>query len=353
MKIDKPHKIAICLNAPTLERANQQKEALNGIQDLFEIEWDLRSERFTGDYISFSQMINEAVLCTESEFMIFINPKAKVQKEDIIKIIDSLCNGYCLSNIMAFGLWGTTKQLFREIGMFDERLIGSEYEDDDFLLRTILHNKAIDWNHERHRYDDKIRTPMVQNDYRGMSGNIFREKWNIDKDLKNIHKSKYYAEEKRMPIFLNKNNSIISNSWNDFNTSKHDNDGIFKNYIGYTIIETLAEVEHIMVDFTIVIDDHQSDPNKRILALFSENEVNATIAISQVIDTNKKILALPRFTYSKNTQYPFDKDKLIDNMCYNITIWHRNRSIYNNNFIYSTRFYFSQKFNLADLVFKK
>jgi hypothetical protein len=137
MKIDKPHKIAICLNAPTLERANQQKEALNGIQDLFEIEWDLRSERFTGDYISFSQMINEAVLCTESEFMIFINPKAKVQKEDIIKIIDSLCNGYCLSNIMAFGLWGTTKQLFREIGMFDERLIGFGEEDGDITYRMI------------------------------------------------------------------------------------------------------------------------------------------------------------------------------------------------------------------------
>ena len=129
-------------------------------------------------------MINESVIITESEFMIFINPKSEVKPDDVYNIIDDLCDGYALSTVIAFGFWGCTKQIFNKVGLMDERFIGGEYEDDDFIIRLIENDLAICWNFVEDNYDNS--SPQIQTHTRGISANIFREKWNIDKQSKTI-----------------------------------------------------------------------------------------------------------------------------------------------------------------------
>ena len=40
--------------------------------------------------------------------------------------------------LLALGFWATTKNVFREIGLLDERFLGGEYEDFDFGIRMKL-----------------------------------------------------------------------------------------------------------------------------------------------------------------------------------------------------------------------
>lgn len=143
MKIEEPKKIAICLLADSKERCEEQISKLEGIK--YEVEWWKRYERYQGFYNSFSQIINTATNETESEFIVYINPKAEPNVELINELIDALCSGYCFASIVNFGFWSVTKQLYREIGLLDEKFIGSEYEDVDFSTRMKKHDKAMYW----------------------------------------------------------------------------------------------------------------------------------------------------------------------------------------------------------------
>ena len=72
------------------------------------------------------------------------NPKTNFNKDDILKIIDKLSNGFCFVSIVNFGLFGFTKELIRRIGMLDETFLFGEYEDNDFALRLNLLNIILD-----------------------------------------------------------------------------------------------------------------------------------------------------------------------------------------------------------------
>ena len=207
--IHKPAKIGICLNASSIERAIEQKKMLSGIESKFEIEWDVRAERKEGLYSSFSQMINESVYLLESEYVIFINPKSEPKPEDIEKIISDLCSGFCLSTIIAFGFWGTTKQLFREIGLLDERFLGGGLEDLDFMNRIKIANKAVRFRYYFDMYSNKGRQNISED--RVIAHSVYHDKW-LTIDGKTYFNQEY--SNKKMPKKeLIKNNEEISNSW--------------------------------------------------------------------------------------------------------------------------------------------
>lgn len=325
MKIEKPNRIAICLNTSSEERAHEQMLTLKPIEDSFEIEWDLRYERFAGDYISFSDMINESVLCTDSEFMIFINPKSMISVEDVYTIIDDLCNGHCLSTMIAFGLWGCTKELFREIGLMDERLLGSEYEDDDILLRIIEANKSISWRYDKSRYDSPTNAPTYQNKYRGISANIFRKKWNIDTVKKTFNRSSLYLEEKKLPNRLLKNRRIdISSSWGTFKESKIEKIGIIANHMDLIRLVENSNTIDVKTSTRVIITSSS-------ITVFSDNPIFVTIAVTRLYD-NKNILVLPRLTYNANTSYKFSNNLSHTNK-YGVMIWHDDHLIYANDYL--------------------
>ena len=140
----------------------------------FETEKYFRYQKNPHQYQTFSQMINEAIDDTESEFMVFVNPKTVVSSDGINLIIDKLCNGYCFASIFGFAYFGMTKELVRNIGMLDENFLGSEYEDDDYLIRIRISDKAVWWGQDWSTYNF-FKSECPPN--RGSSLTTFWRKW--------------------------------------------------------------------------------------------------------------------------------------------------------------------------------
>ena len=122
-------------------------------------------------YLSFSLLINESVNYVDNEFIIFVNPKSVPNKDDVDMIVKNLYLGYALVTRINFGLFGTTKELFRTVGLLDERFIGGENEDVDFILRLKLNNLAVYYEFDHSRYVNRGE-PSYYNKYRGISINI-------------------------------------------------------------------------------------------------------------------------------------------------------------------------------------
>jgi hypothetical protein len=73
-------------------------------------------------------------------------------------MIDKLISGYCFVSVIGTGYCGSTIELFRTIGLFDERYLGSEYEDDDFQAWCYECEKVRvehdGWNDESMEFSD-------------------------------------------------------------------------------------------------------------------------------------------------------------------------------------------------------
>lgn len=99
---------------------------------------------FDGSNINnFSKIINKCVESLETETVILCSDKVLPTYKDINKITTLLDLGYAFVALWKFGLFGFKKELFRKIGVFDERFLSGGYEDFDYLLRLKEANLAI------------------------------------------------------------------------------------------------------------------------------------------------------------------------------------------------------------------
>lgn len=218
MKIDLPNKIAICLVGGDKSISQSQMVSLRSLRNNFEIEWIDRSYQFSSNYVSFSQIINEATIISDSEFMIFINPKTIVSPEDALKIITNLCNGFAFCSVVNFGFWGVTKELFRKIGLMDERFIGGEWEDNDFFTRLKEANLAT-WPEYQFKTKYSWDRYSIVPQLRGVSRQIYEQKWPVIDGVR--YRSDLYIEEKKLPFKIqNQKREDISNSWDSWEKSK-------------------------------------------------------------------------------------------------------------------------------------
>lgn len=255
MKIEQPVKIAVCLVGGNHERSLKQVEILKGLEEYYEVEWWLRSSKQEDPYTSFSQMINEATCETSSEFMVYINPKTEPSVEMVNDIIYDLCNGFCWSSRVAFGLFGTTKQLYRRIGMMDERFIGGEYEDDDFSLRLKKFGKAIRWEFNVDVYPW---SPSPLPSMRGATASLFKDKW-IEFEEHVYSLNPLYKKEKMMPTHLQqRENMLIEESWMDWEHWQTDNvSHVVKRIIQASFVDLPIETELQMYDLKFeLFEDH-------------------------------------------------------------------------------------------------
>ena len=275
--IERPKKIAICLNSPTLERALEQKEQLISLESEFSVEWDIRAERWTGLYQSVAQMWNEQIICTESEFMIFINPKSNVKPEYVHSIVNNLCNGFGYASTIAFGFWGCTKELIRKIGMADERFQGGNFEDNDFFNRMKYHNIAAYFDFKRDEYvgfnlgDENI---FKQGDNRSLTNGVYNQKWVKKTDDSNIcWKSTDYAQEKQLPRRIKGNKRLdISDSWKPWTAGVNLSYGIWDD-------TNNLEIQPEPLDFI-----WQMTNIKLALNINSDGEFNFNIKSSNQVD---------------------------------------------------------------------
>lgn len=180
-----------------------------------------REKNFRGFYNSFSQIINESVYESESEFIFWIHPRVTVNFEMLDDLILLLCSGYAFASEINFGFFGCSKQVFRKIGLLDERFIGSEHEDTDWFFRMKFNNIP---SFERGNTDICPDDPHVWGVLRGLGHTIFEEKWvrRFD-DLGewewpyNWCLSKFYNYEKQLND--GKNNLDIEKTWGNLDIS--------------------------------------------------------------------------------------------------------------------------------------
>ena len=110
-------------------------EYLNSI----DIKWALKDG--TG-YPSFAQLINHCIVASSTEITLICNDKARPRIVDFEKTISLINEGYGFVGLFYFGFFGFKKELYRKIGPLDERFVGGNYEDCDFLRRSNEANIA-------------------------------------------------------------------------------------------------------------------------------------------------------------------------------------------------------------------
>lgn len=137
----------------------------------------LNSTIFNGTgYESFSKLINHCVFKSEKEIIIICNDKARPKQEHFQKIINLLKEGYGLVGLYAWGFFGFHKDLFRIVGFMDERFLGGEYEDCDYLRRMGEKNIAVYVSFE-------IPYIIMPSSWNGNGKQFFLKKWKEEKNI--------------------------------------------------------------------------------------------------------------------------------------------------------------------------
>lgn len=94
-------------------------------------------------YSSFSKLVNACVASCPTETVLITNYKARPTPEHVHKTLRLLNSGYAFVGLGKFKFFGLKKELFRRIGMLDERYVGGGHEDYDFIVRLIENNLAL------------------------------------------------------------------------------------------------------------------------------------------------------------------------------------------------------------------
>jgi hypothetical protein len=87
------------------------------------------------NYPSFSKLVNDCVVHCPTEIVIIMSDKVRPRASHIQKMISLLEQGHGFVGMYRLGFFGFKKQLFRQVGMMDERYVGGGYEDDDLYIR--------------------------------------------------------------------------------------------------------------------------------------------------------------------------------------------------------------------------
>lgn len=102
-------------------------------------------------YPSFSKVVNSIILDCPTEIVICCSYKARPTKDDVNRMLKLIDDNYGFVGLYRFGFFGFKKELIRKVGFFDEKFIGGEYEDCDFVRRMIEKDIAY-WEDESIRF---------------------------------------------------------------------------------------------------------------------------------------------------------------------------------------------------------
>ncbi len=87
------------------------------------------------NYPSFSKLINDSILMTDTEIVIICSDRCKPNYEQIERTLNLLDDGYGFVGLWRFAFFGFKKQLIQQVGFLDENYVGGGYEDSDYMLR--------------------------------------------------------------------------------------------------------------------------------------------------------------------------------------------------------------------------
>jgi len=158
-------------------------------------------------YPSFSKLVNDAIIKSSDEIVIFCSHRVRPKPSEVDKIISLLKQGYGLVGLYRFAFFGFTKELIRRIGFFDETFLLGGWEDDDFVVRLLeadiayYEEESIIYNMGPTTWSHTL-TPQ-----------IFKNKWDITNNTitRKINEPKY---DYNIGLLNNKKNSELFLPWN-------------------------------------------------------------------------------------------------------------------------------------------
>lgn len=207
----------ICLHCGCDQKiVDQQTKSLKPLEEKYNVKWNNRINRREW-YDSYSELINDSVASSTTEYVILINDRTHPKPHEVEKILYCLDSGFAAATQYSVGFMGFSKQLLRTIGFWDERFYGGGWEDDDFVLRLKLANLAYYESCEA-EYDYHWKTTLQPKD--GLNGSksglFFKQKWPIQ----NNSITRVLTEENYDNKYdLGDERPDIKNSWKDWNSS--------------------------------------------------------------------------------------------------------------------------------------
>jgi hypothetical protein len=299
------NKFAFCFFSSDVNDVIRQEIELTKLSNRYQIERWYRHDRNDGRYVSFSQMVNDAIDDTDSEFMIFCNPKTHFNIKDVEFIIQKLSNGYCFASVVSFGFFGFSKELIRQIGMLDERFINGEYEDDDFAIRLNFFNKAVCWGYDFSKYNQyHSKSPNLKH----ITHSIFNNKYIINDNQIIINQNLF--SHKKISKRHREHNLNIYNSWLDSSHNYSCEKFLYhltcKNII-YTNINKVEE----NIDIQLIIKKNGSNI---FIELLSEFEIKISIVFLK--NSNNERTFIHQLTLKNNIWHKFDLFDFSQNSLY-------------------------------------
>jgi GT2 family glycosyltransferase len=141
---------------------------------------------------SFSKLVNTCVSKCSTEKIIIMSDKVMPTAEHINKLVNLINQGHGLVGLYRFGCFGFKKEVFRQVGMMDERFIGGGYEDNDYYVRLKEANISMYMSHEA---PYTKRASGWGNVYKNPSATFFKDKWS-NKGRKAVVVTRQLEEEK-------------------------------------------------------------------------------------------------------------------------------------------------------------
>ena len=301
------NKFAFCFFSSDISDVVRQDIELTKLSSQFEIERHYRHKRNRGLYLSFSQMVNDAIDDTDSEFMIFCNPKTILTVNDIEFILGKLSTGYCFASTVSFGLFGFSKELIRNIGMLDERFVGGGFEDNDFAIRLLEFGKASWWEINYDGYDLYY---SKSNNLKHISTSIFHQKYNINEEIKEIIINSHFFNHKKISKRHQENNQLIFESW--LGNNSNYGDGIFGDYLMNYKIKYNDKVKvQELVEFSLNVTKNNTH---LVFELNSHTNLHLIITIVKSFDFGRTVLS--DFKLKSNHFFKVDTKEFLINEDY-------------------------------------
>jgi hypothetical protein len=203
--------VTICLHCGCNEEiVATQKAALAPLEQEYTVHWNNRIDRHPQMYASYSELINDSVVSSPSEWVILINDRTHPTVESVKKMISLLESGFACVLLYNVGFMGFSKELIRKIGWWDQRFLFGGWEDRDWVWRLQKANLAI-YESQEVQYDMDWKSPLNVVGA-NLSGQFFDKKYDIS------HYAKIYQRlpEEQYPEYssnLGEDRQDISASW--------------------------------------------------------------------------------------------------------------------------------------------
>jgi methylation protein EvaC len=212
------NEFTVCLHCGfSKDIVRNQMSAINTLQDKYNIHWNNRIDRHPYTYPSFSEMMNENIITSKTEWIITINDRVRLVPEEITRLINLLEEGYSCVFMWNAGFMGFSKELIRKIGWWDERFLEGGYEDRDWVIRLKENNVSL-YESIESNYDLSFRSPLNGPPGVDKSFPHWMKKYELrhsDKIIKTLGEEDY-PEYIRM---LGKSRPDIRKNWKSWNQS--------------------------------------------------------------------------------------------------------------------------------------